>query len=98
VVLLRRGPVQRSGFWSELEVDRFAVGLISKLKVGAVAFGRVERTGAPELGHISSSASALYVCRNSVEVPPEFQEPLHVPFQGGILRNLATSVLGNKNT
>jgi hypothetical protein len=86
--------------WCELDVDRFAVGLIGKLEVGAVAFGRVGGAGALSFAtfHHPSQNCTFAETVDLFEAPPEFQESLHVPFQGGILRNWAASAFGNKNT
>jgi hypothetical protein len=65
-----------------------------------VAFGRVGGTGALSFAtfHLPLQHCTFAETVDLFEVPLEFQEPLHVPFQGGILRNLATSAFGNKNT
>jgi hypothetical protein len=65
-----------------------------------VAFARVGSTGALSFAtfHHPLQNGTFAETVNLFEAPPEFQESLHVPFQGGILRNGAASAFGNKHT
>jgi hypothetical protein len=64
-----------------------------------VAFGRVGGTGALSFAtfHLPLQHCTFAETVDLFEAPPEFQESLCVPFQGGILRDGATA-FGNKNT
>jgi hypothetical protein len=65
-----------------------------------VAFGGVGGTGALSFAtfHHPLQNGTFAETVDLFEAPPEFQESLYVPFQGGILRDGATSAFGNKNT
>ena len=65
-----------------------------------MAFGGVGGTGALSLAtfHHPLQNCTFAETVDLFEAPPEFQELLRVPFQGGILRDGATSTFGNKNT
>ena len=98
-VFLRRGPIQRSRFWREFDVDGFAVGLIGKLEVGAMALGGVGGTDALSLAtfHHSLQNCTFAETVDLFKAAPEFQESLCVACQGSILGDGVTLAFGNKN-
>jgi len=65
-----------------------------------VAFGRVGGAGALSFAtfHHPLQNGTFAETVDLFEAASELQESLRVPFQGGILRNGATSAFGNKNT
>jgi hypothetical protein len=99
-ILLRRGFIQRSRFRREFDIDRFAVGLVGKFEVRAMALGGVGGTGAPGFAalHHSLQNRTFAEILDLLQTPSEFQEALRVAFQGGIPYNGTDSTFRNRNT
>jgi hypothetical protein len=89
-----------TGFRREFDIDRFAVRLVGKFEVRAVAPGSVGGTGAPSFAalHHSLQNRAFAETLDLLKVSSEFEEASRLAFQGGIPRNGTDSAFRNRNT